>query len=75
MPEEDKQKRPPIPIDSIRVIQDDCSDIDDDMRWLAALSSDTVMRLGEAVGLAITDIDLDSEIPYINLTPTSVEKF
>ena len=39
------------------------------MRWLVTLLSDTGMRLGEAVGLAITDINLDDEIPHINLTP------
>ena len=49
MPEEDKQRRLPIPIDCIRAIQSDCHDIDDDMRWLVALLSDTGMRLGEAV--------------------------
>ena len=39
------------------------------MRWLVALLSDTGMRLGEAVGLAITDINLDGKIPHINLIP------
>ena len=69
MPEEDKQRRLPIPIDCIRAIQSDCHDIDDDMRWLVALLSDTGMRLGEAVGLAAEDVYLDDETPYINLTP------
>jgi integrase len=69
MPEEDRQRRLPIPIDCIRAIQSDCHDADDDMRWLVTLLSDTGMRLGEAVGLAITDINLDDEIPHINLTP------
>ena len=39
------------------------------MRWLLALISDTGMRLAEAAGLALNDIVLDSEIPYINLKP------
>jgi len=39
------------------------------MRWLVALLSDTGMRLGEAVGLAVKDINLDDEIPHINLIP------
>ena len=69
MPEEDRQRRLPIPIDCIRAIQSDCRHMDDDMRWLVALLSDTGMRLGEAVGLAITDINLDDEIPHINLIP------
>jgi integrase len=67
MPEEDRQKRLPIPIDYIRAIQSDCRHMGDDMRWLVALLSDTGMRLGEAVGLATTDINLDDEIPHISL--------
>ena len=33
-------------------------EIDDDLRWLIALLSDTGMRLGEAVGLLKSDIVL-----------------
>ena len=71
MPDDDSQRRLPIPIDCIRAIQSDCHDIDDDMRWLLALLSDTGMRLGEAVGLALTDLKLSDEIPHINITPHS----
>ena len=46
-----------------------CSDIDDDMRWLIALISDTGMRLGEAAGLHMDDIKLDEPIPCIDLKP------
>ena len=69
MPEEDRQRRLPIPIDCIRVIQSDCHHMDDDMRWLVALLSDSGMRLGEAVGLSVEDIRLDDETPHINITP------
>ena len=69
MPEEDRQRRLPIPINCIRAIQSDCRNMNDDMRWLVALLSDTGMRLGEAVGLAVKDINLDDEIPHINLIP------
>ena len=51
MPEQDRQRRLPIPIECIRAIQSDCHHMDDDMRWLVALLSDTGIRLGEAVGL------------------------
>jgi hypothetical protein len=54
---------------TIRSIQSDCRHMDDDMRWLVALLSDTGMRLGEAVGLAVKDINLDNEIPHLNLIP------
>ena len=69
MPDDDRQRRLPIPIDCIRVIQSDCHHMDDDMRWLVALLSDTGMRLGEAVGLSVEDINLDDEMPRINITP------
>jgi integrase len=69
MPEEDKQRRLPIPIDCIRAIQSGCRHMVDDMRWLVALLSDTGMRLGEAVGLAVEDVHLDDETPCINLIP------
>jgi len=69
MPDAERQKRLPIPIDCIKSIQADCHDADDDMRRLVALLSDTGMRLGEAVGLATTDINLSDNIPHINITP------
>ena len=71
MPDDDGQRRLPIPIDCIKSIQADCHDADDDMRWLVALLSDTGMRLGEAVGLALTDLNLSDDIPHINITPHS----
>ena len=65
----DGKKRKPIPIENIRQIQKDCMAIDDDVRWLVALISDTGMRLSEAAGLHVNDIMLDNDIPYIDLKP------
>ena len=65
----DSKKRKPIPVEHIRQIQKDCVAIDDDVRWLVALISDTGMRLSEAAGLHINDINLDNDIPYIDLKP------
>ena len=59
------------PAASDRRIQRDCIAIDDEMRWLLALISDTGMRLSEAAGLHKDDIILDAPIPYINLQPHS----
>lgn len=39
--------------------------MDDDIRWLVALLSDTGMRLAEA---AISDLHLDAEIPFVRVT-------
>jgi integrase len=45
----------------------ECQAIDDDIRWLIALISDSGMRLSEAAGLCVSDIQLDTEIPHIKL--------
>ena len=67
-PDDDKaQVRQPISIQDIKKVQPLCKDIDDEMRWLIALISDTVMRLGEAAGLLKKDIKLDEPIPHIDL--------
>ena len=62
-------KRLPIPIEDIRKVQNQCRLIDDDLRWLVALVSDTGMRLAEGAGLLKSDIILDADIPYIRLKP------
>ena len=71
MPDEVQEERQPIPLDSLRSIQRDCMAIDDEMRWLLAIISDTGMRLSEAAGLHKDDIILDAPIPYISLQPHS----
>ena len=62
-------KRLPIPVDIIREIQKECVSYDDDMRWLVAILSDSGMRLGEAAGLLKSDLQIDGEIPYLNIQP------
>jgi integrase len=64
---DDAKKRKPIPTDIIRAIQKECMSIDDEARWLVALISDTGMRLSEAAGLHVDDIQLDCETPHIDL--------
>ena len=62
-------KRFPIPIDDIRKVQHLCRTLDDDLRWLVALISDTGMRLAEGAGLLKSDKILDADIPHISLKP------
>ena len=70
IPEKESPKRRiPVPTDNLRKIQAKCVSIDDDMRWLIALISDSGMRLAEAVGLLKTDINLETDIPFIELKP------
>ncbi len=60
--------RTPIPVDDIRRVQQKCNKIDDDIRWLVALISDTGMRLSEAVGLHMDDLILEEEqIPFVRV--------
>ena len=63
------RKRLPIPIDDIHKVQQVCKTIDDELRWLVALLSDTGMRLAEGAGLLKCDIILDADIPHISLIP------
>ena len=61
--------RKPIPMEAIRNVQSECHAIDDDMRWLIALISDTGMRLAEVAGLLKQDfIGLDTDLPYVCVT-------
>ena len=62
-----KQKRPPIPMDTLRQVQSNCRSLNDEPRWLIALISDTGMRLSEACGLLVSDIHLDTTTSYIAL--------
>ncbi|MDC0476637.1 tyrosine-type recombinase/integrase [Alphaproteobacteria bacterium] len=64
-------KRKSVPIEDIRLIQRTCFDMDDEIRWLVALLSDTGMRLSEAAGLIKSDIHLNSKVPHIRLKPHS----
>ena len=59
--------RQPIPNADILKVQAECRTMDDDMRWLIALISDTGMRLAEGAGLLKSDIRLASDIPYIRI--------
>ncbi len=58
-------QRVPVSLDDIKLLQRKCHKIDDEMRWLVALVSDTGMRLAEVAGLHIDDIRLDDAIPHV----------
>ena len=59
--------RLPIPDENLCAIQKECVELDDDVRWLVALISDTGMRLAEAAGLLVSDIKLNADVPHIAL--------
>ena len=60
-------KRLPIPSEDISKVQHQCLLLDDDLRWLVALVSDTGMRLAEVAGLLKSDISIDEDIQFIRL--------
>ena len=66
---DDAKKRLPIAIADIRLIQRHCKAVDDDMRWLVALISDTGLRLSEAAGLMLDDLRLNEDIPHVVIQP------
>ena len=59
--------RKPIPLDDVLSVQRKCMQIDDDIRWLVALVSDTGMRLAEAAGLSVSDFNLQGDIPFVEV--------
>ena len=61
--------RKAIPISNIRNIQSVCHDLDDDLRWLIGLISDTGARLSEVAGLLVTDINIEAKYPHIIVQP------
>ena len=67
-------KRKPIPIEHVRKIQTLFYEMDDEIRWLVALLSDSGMRLSEAAGLIKSDIHMNDQTPYIQLKPHSWRK-
>jgi len=55
------QEREPLVGEVIDTVQAECVSLDDDLRWLVALVSDTGMRLAEATGLALTDLVVEGD--------------
>ena len=59
------EDRAPLPLETIWTLQAECRNLDDDLRWLVALVSDTGMRLAEAAGMLKEDLKLDEPIPHV----------
>ena len=67
IPPSDGQTRHPISTEATKKILAECYRLDDDLRHLVALISDTGMRLAEATGLHQDDIVLDADIPHVKV--------
>jgi len=70
----DTKKRKPFSTKEIRLLHDKCRSTDDDVRHLAALISDTGMRLSEATGLKVSDIKIDGPTPYVHIRPNPIRR-
>lgn len=64
------KKRPTFTVEEIRTLQVRCMEEDDELRWAAALMSDTGMRVAEAIGLAAEDVYLDDPVPHVDIRNT-----
>ena len=51
----DVKKRRPVSPSGLKIMQSKCQELDDDLRWILALVSDSGVRLSEAVGLYWSD--------------------
>jgi len=64
-PKKGRRERAPIPDDALAKLQRECFGIGDQLRLLLCLLSDSGMRLSEALGLSVDDINLDNPIPHL----------
>lgn len=65
----DSKKRVPFKPEELATLYAACRTKDDDLRWILALLADTGARLAEVVGLALSDIVLDADVPHIIIQP------
>ena len=60
-------ERLPVPPEAMVKIKHECVSLDDDMRWLVALISDTGLRLAEATGLLKADLMIEGKTPFVSI--------
>jgi len=61
----DSKERQPFSVEDLRKTVEMCRAVDDEARWITAMLADTGARLAEIVGLPLSDIVLDAEVPHI----------
>jgi len=66
---QDSIKRIPFTPGELQALVTACYAADDDCRWILAMLADTGARLAEVAGLALSDIDLEAEVPHIIIQP------
>lgn len=63
------EKRETFTDDNLRMIQDACKELSDDVRWMIGMMSDTGARLAEIAGLRLEDLAIDEPVPFVNIEP------
>jgi integrase len=64
-------KRLPIPTSTIRTIQKSCEEHDYGCRWSVALISDSGLRLSEAAGLTLADVNITHDVLHLPVRPNT----
>jgi len=63
---EDSKVRGVFDATQLSTLINECKSKDDDVRWLLALQIDLGCRLAEATGLALGDLHLNQDLPYVS---------
>lgn len=66
---QDSAERIPFTPAELQTLTAACYTADDDCRWILAMMADTSTRIAEIAGLALSDIVLDCETPYVHIQP------
>jgi len=66
---EDSKARGVFNNTQLSTLIDECKKKNDDVRWLLSLQIDLGCRLAEATGLALEDLHLNEELPYVSFKP------
>ncbi len=65
----DAEKREEFTTEELGAIAQACHKLGDDRRLIISLLMDTGARLGEVVGIRVSDLCLDAAVPYIHIRP------
>jgi integrase len=67
IPGSESEQRMPFSLEEHRLLIEKAFDADDDIRLIVLICAMTGCRIGEAVGLRIEDLNLDSQTPYFRI--------
>jgi integrase len=65
----DSEKREEFTLEELKTVAAACRHLGDDRRLIISLLLDTGARLGEIVGLRVSDVDIAAKVPHICIRP------